>query len=338
MSTAVAVVLFVAVTAYAVFGGADFGAGFWDLVAGGADARRAAPRGDRPLDRPGVGGQPRLADLHLRRAVDRLLRGLRVDHADAVRPAHARRASASCCAGRASRSARPCSAPATAATSAPPSPSRRCSCRTAWAPSPAPSPRAGCPPAARPATRGQLGQPDVGPRRRPRRRRRAPTSPPSTSSGTPAGSATPTMVEYFRRRAIGAAVVAGVVALVGIFVLRADARYLFDELTSRALPARHPLRRVRRRLARPARCATPHAAHASSPSAPSPASSIGWGVAQWPYILPDEPRGRPTPPRPRAPSTALLVATVAAAAHRLPGFILLYVLDQKSLLPEEGAT
>ena len=42
MSTAVAVVLFVAVTAYAVFGGADFGAGFWDLVAGGT------ARGERP--------------------------------------------------------------------------------------------------------------------------------------------------------------------------------------------------------------------------------------------------------------------------------------------------
>ena len=44
MSTAVAVVLFVAVTAYAVFGGADFGAGFWDLVAGGAE------RGERPRE------------------------------------------------------------------------------------------------------------------------------------------------------------------------------------------------------------------------------------------------------------------------------------------------
>ena len=64
MSTTAAVVLFAAVTAYAVFGGADFGAGFWDLVAGGDQARRAAPRGHRPLDRPGVGGQPRLADLH----------------------------------------------------------------------------------------------------------------------------------------------------------------------------------------------------------------------------------------------------------------------------------
>ena len=34
MSTAVAVLL-LAVVAYAVFGGADFGAGFWDLTAGG---------------------------------------------------------------------------------------------------------------------------------------------------------------------------------------------------------------------------------------------------------------------------------------------------------------
>lgn len=32
MSTAVAVLLVVAVAAYAVFGGADFGAGFWDLT------------------------------------------------------------------------------------------------------------------------------------------------------------------------------------------------------------------------------------------------------------------------------------------------------------------
>ena len=44
MSTAVAVLLLAAVTAYAVFGGADFGAGFWDLVAGGA------ARGERPRE------------------------------------------------------------------------------------------------------------------------------------------------------------------------------------------------------------------------------------------------------------------------------------------------
>ena len=42
MSEAVAVVLFLGIVAYAIFGGADFGAGFWDLVAGGAE------RGKRP--------------------------------------------------------------------------------------------------------------------------------------------------------------------------------------------------------------------------------------------------------------------------------------------------
>ena len=43
MSDLVAVVLLLALTTYAVFGGADFGAGFWDLTAGGSE-RGARPR------------------------------------------------------------------------------------------------------------------------------------------------------------------------------------------------------------------------------------------------------------------------------------------------------
>ena len=43
MSSLAAAVLFTGVIAYAVFVGADFGAGLWDLVAGDAD-RRARPR------------------------------------------------------------------------------------------------------------------------------------------------------------------------------------------------------------------------------------------------------------------------------------------------------
>ena len=43
MSGAVAVVLFFGVSAYALFGGADFGSGFWDLTAGGPD-RGKQPR------------------------------------------------------------------------------------------------------------------------------------------------------------------------------------------------------------------------------------------------------------------------------------------------------
>ena len=42
--TAAAVVLFFGVVAYALFGGADFGAGFWDLIAGGTN------RGTRPRE------------------------------------------------------------------------------------------------------------------------------------------------------------------------------------------------------------------------------------------------------------------------------------------------
>jgi cytochrome d ubiquinol oxidase subunit II len=41
MSTFAAVVLFIGVIAYAVLGGADYGAGFWDLTAGGAERGRA---------------------------------------------------------------------------------------------------------------------------------------------------------------------------------------------------------------------------------------------------------------------------------------------------------
>jgi cytochrome d ubiquinol oxidase subunit II len=44
VSNLVAVVLFIGVIFYAAFGGADFGAGFWDLIAGGAE------RGRRPRD------------------------------------------------------------------------------------------------------------------------------------------------------------------------------------------------------------------------------------------------------------------------------------------------
>ena len=46
----------------------------------------------------------------------------------------------------------------------------------------------------------------------------------------------PEMVEYFRTRAVGAAIGVGIVAFVGIWVLYSDADYLFHGLTSRVLP------------------------------------------------------------------------------------------------------
>jgi cytochrome d ubiquinol oxidase subunit II len=142
------------------------------------------------------------------------------------------------------------------------------------------------------------------------------------------------MVEYFRRRAVAAAVVAGVVAAVGIFVLRADASYVFHGLTSRALPlvivstvcgAASLLLLVRgaRRGARELAAL----AVATLVSA--------WGVAQWNYILPET----LTVSQAAAPSgtiAAVLVATAIAVVLIGPAFVLLFVLDQRSMLPGDG--
>ena len=63
---------------------------------------------------------------------------------------------------------------------------------------------------------------------------------------------------------------------------------------------------------------------------------IGWGVAQWPYILPESLEVADAA-APSGTLNALLVAAIVRGGHRrVPGFILLYTLDQKSLLPDEG--
>ena len=142
------------------------------------------------------------------------------------------------------------------------------------------------------------------------------------------------MVEYFRRRAVGAAIVAGVIAAVGIIVLRADARYLFDGLTSRALPVviastiagAASLVLLIRGAHRWARIVSALAVLALV---------LAWGVAQWDYILPES----LTVAQAAAPSgtiTAVLVATALAVVLLGPSFVLLFVLDQRSMLPGEG--
>jgi cytochrome d ubiquinol oxidase subunit II len=143
-----------------------------------------------------------------------------------------------------------------------------------------------------------------------------------------------TMVTYFRRRATAAAIAAGVVALGGILVLSNDAEYLFDGLTSKALPlvilsavsGLAALALVARSARRGARLAAVGAVAGVL---------LAWGVAQWDYLLPES----LTVSAAAAPSgtiTAVLVATGLAAVLIVPAFVLLYVLDQKSLLPEES--
>jgi cytochrome bd ubiquinol oxidase subunit II len=60
-----------------------------------------------------------------------------------------------------------------------------------------------------------------------------------------------------------------------------------------------------------------------------------WGVAQWPYLLPES-LTISAAASPSGTLAAVLVAVGLAAVIVLPGFALLYTLDQKGLLPEEG--
>lgn len=142
------------------------------------------------------------------------------------------------------------------------------------------------------------------------------------------------MTEYFRRRALGAAIVAGVAFAAGVFVLREYAAYLFDGLTSRALPLMilsgvcgvASLVLIFRRDNRFPQWLS---------GAAVVAALVAFGVAQTPYLLPE----MVTVTEAAAPSGtlgALLVATVAAGVIVLPSLALLYVLDRKDLLPEEG--
>jgi cytochrome d ubiquinol oxidase subunit II len=62
---------------------------------------------------------------------------------------------------------------------------------------------------------------------------------------------------------------------------------------------------------------------------------LAWAVAQWDYILP-ETLTVAAAAAPTGTITAVLVAAGLAVVVILPAFILLYVLDQKGLLPEEG--
>ncbi|MGZ6975522.1 MAG: cytochrome d ubiquinol oxidase subunit II [Acidimicrobiia bacterium] len=143
------------------------------------------------------------------------------------------------------------------------------------------------------------------------------------------------MVEYFRRRAIVAAVVAGAVAFVGIFVLRSDARYVFDGLTSRALPlvilsALCGIGSLVLLIRNAHRWARVLAIGAVATVV------VAWGVGQWPYLLPTSLKVSQGA-APDGTLQAVMVVFVLAAVIILPSLALLFVLDQKSLLPGEGA-
>ncbi|HSC21146.1 MAG TPA: cytochrome d ubiquinol oxidase subunit II [Solirubrobacterales bacterium] len=141
------------------------------------------------------------------------------------------------------------------------------------------------------------------------------------------------MERYFERRALGAAVVAGALAVAGLFALHSEARYVFDRLTSQGLPlvvlsllcGAALLVVLRRGGRRPLR---PLAAGAVV------AVIWGWGVAQFPYLLPTSLRiDQAAAPDPTL--TIIFIVFAVAAVLVLPSLGLLYTLAQKDLLEAE---
>jgi cytochrome bd ubiquinol oxidase subunit II len=144
----------------------------------------------------------------------------------------------------------------------------------------------------------------------------------------------PDLVGYFTARARAAAVVAGVLAIAAIPALRSDARFVYDGLTSEGLPlvllsvacgvgALVLLWRGAQRGVRPL-------------AVGAVAAVIwGWGAAQHPYLLPEtltieEGAGA------SATLTAVLVVFGIAVVVIIPSLALLFTLDQRSLLEEEA--
>jgi cytochrome d ubiquinol oxidase subunit II len=129
-------------------------------------------------------------------------------------------------------------------------------------------------------------------------------------------------------------VVAGTVAFGGLFVLRADAPYLFEGLHTRALPVVllsvacgvGTLVLLVRAVHQGARVLAAGAVLSII---------LAWGVAQWDYVLP-ETLTVAAAAAPNGTLATLLVATAMAVVLVVPAFVLLYILDQRGLLPEES--
>ncbi len=142
----------------------------------------------------------------------------------------------------------------------------------------------------------------------------------------------PDLERYFRTRALVAAIVTGALAALGLVVLRSDARFVFDGLKGDALPlvilslvcGIAVLVLLRRNARRGARVL----------AAGAVAAVIwAWAVAQHPYLLPQV----LTIDDAAAPSTtltSLLIVFGVAVLVVLPSLALLFTLVQRNLVEE----
>jgi cytochrome bd ubiquinol oxidase subunit II len=144
---------------------------------------------------------------------------------------------------------------------------------------------------------------------------------------------------YFARRALAAATVAGVAAAFGLVELHAEARYIFDRLVDQGLPLVILsslcgvgvlvilLAAVGRRGMRSPGLLRPLAGGAVI------AVIWGWGVAQFPYLLPTSLKITEAAAPPDTLASVIIVFIVAAI-FVLPALGLLYWLSQRDLLNE----
>ena len=142
----------------------------------------------------------------------------------------------------------------------------------------------------------------------------------------------PELERYFTVRALAAAVVAGALAVAGLVALRADARHIYDGLTSDGLPlviisavcgvaVLVLLHRGARRGARALAIVAVVSVVA------------GWGIAQRPYLLP-ETLTIDAGAAPSATLNAILIVFGVAVVVVLPSIGLLYTLAQRSMIEE----
>ncbi len=142
----------------------------------------------------------------------------------------------------------------------------------------------------------------------------------------------PELFRYFTRRAIGGAAVAGALSVAGVFALRSDARFLFDGLTGPGLPLMIAsllmgtlvlvglVKGVERGL-------RPLAAGALV------AVIWGWGVAQHPYLLPENVTIDAAAGAPQT-LTAVIIVFIFALLIVGPALIFLYRLSQMQVLED----
>jgi cytochrome bd ubiquinol oxidase subunit II len=137
---------------------------------------------------------------------------------------------------------------------------------------------------------------------------------------------------YFEERALLAGIVSGLLALAAAFVLTDEAPYLYDRLVAEGLPL----------VIASALCGLAvlvllagGARRGLRPLAIGAVVAVvwGWGVAQFPYLLPTSLTiGESAAPDPTL--SALIVVFAAAAPVVLPALGLLYWLSQKDLVGE----